>query len=227
MGNTLIKLQSVQPLSPFVALGSPRIGGPGWFHSCTTYQVYVPISCSCAQITNEKGYTHFGIQNLGECRSGVNVGNSFASQGARVAFTHQGPRPWVGCLGKGMKQCKRPSLSCVGQDQTNYVFGVRDSKFNNLSQMVPKVIQLNVLTTFNIFQLQLVLSMATTQPGHFGLLARRVVIVVLRRVVVVVRTRRHFTVARIARRLDPRRRCRNASLTLVQVRIAHNICAIY
>ena len=95
----------------------------------TTYHVSAFIFCSCAQITNEKGYTHFGIQNLGECRSGVNVGNSYASQGARVAFTHQGARPWVGCLGKGMKQCKRPSLSCVGQDQTNYVYGVKNSKF--------------------------------------------------------------------------------------------------
>ena len=92
------------------------------------------ISYSCAQITNEKGYTHFGIQNLGECRSGVNVDKSYASQGARVAYTHQGPRPWVGCIGKGMQQCKRPSLSCVGQDQTNYVYGLKDSKCQSLSK---------------------------------------------------------------------------------------------
>ena len=92
------------------------------------------ISYSCAQITNEKGYTHFGIQNLGECRSGVNVDKSYASQGARVAYTHQGPRPWVGCIGKGMQQCKRPSLSCVGQDQTNYVYGLKNSKCQSISK---------------------------------------------------------------------------------------------
>ena len=94
------------------------------------------IICSCAQITNQKGYSHFGIQNLGECRSGPGVARSFASQGARVAYTHEGPKPWVGCLGKGMKQCKRPSLSCVGQDQTNYVYGLRDSKFHRRSTLI-------------------------------------------------------------------------------------------
>ena len=94
----------------------------------------INVFSSCAQITNEKGYTHFGIQNLGECRSGVNVDRSYASQGARVAYTHQGPRPWVGCVGKGMKQCKRPSLSCVGQDQTNYVYGLKNSTFSLLLQ---------------------------------------------------------------------------------------------
>lgn len=90
---------------------------------------YTFIFYSCAQITNQKGYSHFGIQNLGECRSGFNVDKTYASQGARVAFSRQGPRPWVGCLGKGMKQCSRPSLSCVGQDQTNYVYGLKNSKY--------------------------------------------------------------------------------------------------
>ncbi|XP_028394319.1 uncharacterized protein LOC114518504 isoform X2 [Dendronephthya gigantea] len=106
---------------------SPLFSGVSMKRGIKDWDDYMSnLICRCAQITNEKGYTHFGIQNLGECRSGVNVDRSYASQGARVAYTHQGPRPWVGCMGRGMKQCKRPSLSCVGQDQTNYVYGLKN-----------------------------------------------------------------------------------------------------
>lgn len=127
---------------------------------CKLLYIFI-LFFSCAQITNEKGYSHFGIQNIGDCMSGFNVSDTFASQGARLTFTNQGPRPWVGCLGKDGKRCKRPSLNCVGQDQTNFVYGLKNSKcdsciylfdhvniFNSFHQMINCVPNLNFHSRF-------------------------------------------------------------------------------
>ena len=44
--------------------------------------------------------------------------------GVENRFTQRpSPKPWVGCVGSGFERCLGGSNQCVGQENTNYVYG--------------------------------------------------------------------------------------------------------
>ncbi|XP_068700145.1 uncharacterized protein [Montipora foliosa] len=89
------------------------------------WEQYMPeLVCRCAKAVSLKNYTHFGIQGYGECWSGPTVSKTYLMDGVENRFTQRpSPKPWVGCVGSGFERCLGGSDQCVGQENTNYVYG--------------------------------------------------------------------------------------------------------
>jgi len=92
------------------------------------FDAYVTdLVCRCAAATREKKYTHFAIQEYGECLSGPGVRKTYNQQGKETAFRFRpDTKPWVGCMDTDYKQCKQPSSTCIGQELTNFVYGLEN-----------------------------------------------------------------------------------------------------
>ncbi|XP_078379184.1 uncharacterized protein LOC144662280 isoform X2 [Oculina patagonica] len=74
------------------------------------------IICRCAKKAKEMKYSHFGIQNYGECWSGPEAGGTFSSDG---------PSKPEECAGRGFKTCDILSHEiCTGKEKTNFVYSV-------------------------------------------------------------------------------------------------------
>ena len=83
----------------------------------------------CAAATKEKKFTHFAIQEYGECLSGPGVAKTYNQQGEEKTFRFRpDDKPWIGCMDTDYKQCKQPSVTCIGQELTNFVYGLENGK---------------------------------------------------------------------------------------------------
>eukprot|EP00794_Sanderia_malayensis_P000211 gene211-827_t len=70
------------------------------------------LYCKCAELTEQKGFSHFGLQFYGECWSGPSAEERYAMQG-----------PSSYCLGVDYKPCvDKAETECVGQAATNYIY---------------------------------------------------------------------------------------------------------
>ena len=87
----------------------------------------------CAAAAKEKKFTHFAIQEYGECLSGPDVRKTYNQQGEETAFRFRpDTKPWVGCMDTDYKQCKQPSPTCIGQELTNFVYGLENGNSFNI-----------------------------------------------------------------------------------------------
>ena len=108
--------------------------------SCDIFLIFISILHNsfsrCAAATREKKYTHFAIQEYGECLSGPDVRKTYNQQGKETAFRFRpDTKPWVGCMDTDYKQCKQPSSTCIGQELTNFVYGLENG--NSLDILIP------------------------------------------------------------------------------------------
>ncbi|XP_031556840.1 uncharacterized protein LOC116293538 isoform X2 [Actinia tenebrosa] len=85
---------------------------------------YLPnLVCRCARAANRKGYSHFGLQDLGSCYSGSRSGMTFGKDGIQGAFIQSpAPKPWLGCVTTNYEQCGDTSKYCSGQQNSNFVY---------------------------------------------------------------------------------------------------------
>lgn len=76
---------------------------PGTIHS---------LYCKCAELTEAKGYTHFGLQFYGECWSGPSAESRYSMMGTSDK-----------CIGVDYQPCvKADETECIGKDATNYIY---------------------------------------------------------------------------------------------------------
>lgn len=81
----------------------------------------------CAKSALEKKYTHFSIQDFGQCLSGPKVKATYNKNGVEPSFSYRPkPRPWTGCMDVDHDECEDDSLTCVGMEDTNFVYGLED-----------------------------------------------------------------------------------------------------
>ena len=94
-----------------------------WTHiSCVSFR-------RCAKAANMKGYTHFSIQNFGDCWSGPQANKTYLRDGVQAFFSQKpAAKPWMGCVDRAYKQCQPGSSDCVGQDKSNSVYTFDNSK---------------------------------------------------------------------------------------------------
>ncbi|XP_057304151.1 uncharacterized protein LOC130641387 isoform X2 [Hydractinia symbiolongicarpus] len=92
------------------------------------FQGYVTdLICRCAKSALEKKYTHFSIQDFGQCLSGPQVKTTYNKNGVEPSFSYRPkPRPWTGCMDVDHDECEDDSLTCVGMEDTNFVYGLED-----------------------------------------------------------------------------------------------------
>ena len=81
-----------------------------------TLQSYLNLAnrlyCRCAELTEQRGYTHFGLQFYGECWSGPNATERFGIQGVSGR-----------CIGGDYGSCvDSAETECIGKDSTNYIY---------------------------------------------------------------------------------------------------------
>jgi len=70
------------------------------------------LYCRCAELTEQRGYTHFGLQFYGECWSGPNATDRFGIQGVSGR-----------CIGGDYGSCvDSAETECIGKDSTNYIY---------------------------------------------------------------------------------------------------------
>ena len=70
------------------------------------------LYCRCAELTAQRGYTHFGLQFYGECWSGPNAAARFGMQGKSER-----------CIGVDYNHCvDSAETECIGKDHTNYIY---------------------------------------------------------------------------------------------------------
>jgi len=70
------------------------------------------LYCRCAELTEQKGYTHFGLQFYGECWSGPNAAGRYGMQGKSER-----------CIGVDYNHCvDSADTECIGKDHTNYIY---------------------------------------------------------------------------------------------------------
>ena len=113
-GNEIIVLINRLPLTLFFLIYS---------------NIHLDFLCRCAHATKDKKYTHFGIQEFGECLSGPQVKSTYDKQGEekQLKFRPES-KPWVGCIDTDFNRCKQPSTTCIGQELTNFVYGLENGK---------------------------------------------------------------------------------------------------
>eukprot|EP00795_Rhopilema_esculentum_P017452 gene17452-9057_t len=74
----------------------------------TLYSLY----CKCAELTEAKGYTHFGLQFYGECWSGPSANERYNMYGKSER-----------CIGVDYDACDDSAeTDCIGKDKTNYIY---------------------------------------------------------------------------------------------------------
>ena len=70
------------------------------------------LYCRCAELTEQRGYSHFGLQSYGECWSGPSAKERYAMQGKSDR-----------CIGVDYKPCvDSAETECIGKDKTNYIY---------------------------------------------------------------------------------------------------------
>lgn len=87
------------------------------------------IVCNCAMAANDKGYSHFGLQDYSSCYSGPRAGMTFNKDGIQGAFIQSpAPKPWLGCITTDLAQCDDHTKYCSGQQNSNFVYTFYNSK---------------------------------------------------------------------------------------------------
>ena len=81
------------------------------------------LACRCAEKAKQKGYTVFGLQFYGECWSGPSAELNFNRDGGSDKCIMNLDQP-TECDDQGTQQ------ECVGQQETNYIYKLTESKFN-------------------------------------------------------------------------------------------------
>ena len=62
--------------------------------------------------------------------SGPTVASTYDKYGEETVFKYRPEsRPWLGCMDVDHDKCPEDSLTCVGMEDTNYVYGLENSEF--------------------------------------------------------------------------------------------------
>ena len=80
--------------------------------------------CRCAEAALNKKYTHFALQNLGQCFSGPDVEETYNRDGISENCVSKGGLPSAGTFEK----CVQPNLYCAGGEKANFVYGLKNGK---------------------------------------------------------------------------------------------------
>ena len=95
--------------------------------SCLSFYVIDFIDrlyCRCAELTEQRGYSYFGLQFYGECWSGPSAKERYAMQGKSDR-----------CIGVDYNPCvDSAETECIGKDKTNYIYQLirENSKYANI-----------------------------------------------------------------------------------------------
>lgn len=81
------------------------------------------LYCKCAELTEKKGYSQFGLQFYGECWSGPSAETRYSMQGSSDR-----------CIGIDYKSCDDKAVTeCVGKDSTNYIYQLVSNGTNKVT----------------------------------------------------------------------------------------------
>ena len=85
------------------------------------------LACRCANATRSRGWKVFGIQFYGEC---------WSDESGESTYNKYGEAPHTKCIQElvtPQQPCdKNKDLECVGAQNTNYVYMLKNGRFINL-----------------------------------------------------------------------------------------------